>query len=108
VVSALGMVSPCLIIITIIAAFLSNFKDNEYVNHALSGISVCVAALILDAVVGLWKKGVKDIPGIIICLAMLGLSIFTQLSPILLIVTCALLGIGIRSVKKPESGGGDK
>ena len=41
--SALGMVSPCIIIISIIAAFLSNFQDNVYVQHALAGISVCVA-----------------------------------------------------------------
>ena len=58
--SALGMVSPCIIIISIIAAFLSNFQDNVYVQHALAGISVCVAALILDAVLSMWNNGVTD------------------------------------------------
>ncbi len=101
---ALGMVSPCLIIISIIAFFLSNFQDNVYVGYALAGISVCVAALILDAVLTMWKKGVTDIFGIIICFLMLGLSIFTNISPILLIVACALLGIGVKSIKKK---GGD-
>ena len=102
--SALGMVSPCIIIITIIAAFLSNFQDNPYVRHALAGISVCVAALILDAVISLWKKGVKDVFGIVLCLVILGLSLFTSLSPILLVVTCALLGIAVklRGGKKKE------
>lgn len=102
--SALGMVSPCIIIITIIAACLSNFQDNVYVQHALAGISVCVAALILDAVISMWKKGVKDAFGVVLCLVMLALSVFTKLSPILLVVACALLGIGVKSLKK----GGDK
>ena len=48
--AALGVVSPSIIIITVIAMFLSGFKDNVYVRHALSAISVCVVALILDAV----------------------------------------------------------
>lgn len=96
---ALGMVSPCLIIISFIAFCLSNFQDNAYVQHALAGISVCVAALILDAVVGMWKKGVKDTFGIVLCFAMLALSIFTSISPILLVVACALLGIGAKKLQ---------
>ena len=34
----------------------------------MSGVSICVVALILDAVLGLWKKGVRDIWGVFICL----------------------------------------
>lgn len=96
--AALGMVSPCIIIISIIAFFLSSFQDNLYVQHALAGISVCVAALILDAVISMWKKGVKDLFGIVVCLAMLCLSVFTDLSPILLVIACALLGIGAKKI----------
>lgn len=100
--AALGMVSPCILIITIIAAFLSNFQENVYVQHALAGISVCVAALILDAVMSMWKKGVKDLFGIVLCLVMLVLSLFTDLSPILLIVACALLGVAAKLRKTGE------
>ena len=105
VLATLGVVFPSLIIITAIAAFLSNFADIPVVQHALAGISVCVAALILDAVISMWKKGVKDAFGIALCLAMLALSVFTKLSPILLVVACALLGIGVKSLKK-EGGKG--
>ncbi len=101
--AAFGMVSPCLIIISAIAFSLSNFQDNTYVEHALAGISVCVAALILDAVIGMWKKGVKDIFGIILCLTMLALSVFTSISPILLIIACALLGISTKRLKKEKA-----
>ena len=96
--AALGMVSPCIIIISIIAFFLSSFQGNPYVGHDLAGISVCVAALILDAVISMWKKGVKDAFGIVVCLVMLCLSVFTDLSPILLVIACALLGIGAKKI----------
>lgn len=102
--AALGVVSPCIIIITIIAACLSNFQDNVYVQHALAGISVCVAALILDAVLGMWKKGVKDVFGVVLCFAMMGLSVFTSISPILLVIVCALLGIGVKQIEEKSKG----
>lgn len=98
-----GVVSPCIIIITIIAACLSAFQDNPYVQHALAGISVCVAALILDAVLSLWKKGVKDWFGVVICLSMLLLSVFTDISPILLVIVCAVLGIVVGAVNRKKS-----
>lgn len=100
--SALGMVSPCIIIISVIAFFLAEFQNSFYVQQALSAISICVAALILDAVIAMWKKGVKDLFGVLLCLAVLALSIFTDVSPILLVVACALLGI----VKKSDRNGG--
>ncbi len=104
--AALGVVTPSIIIISIIAMFLSNFKDNVYVRHALAGISVCVAALILDAVLSLWKKGVKDIFGIIVCAAIFALSAFTDVSPILLVIACAILGIAKKTLDAKKSAGG--
>ena len=54
--AALGCVSPCIIIISIIAAFLSNFQDNLIIKHAMSGVSICVVASKLEAFQGRWKK----------------------------------------------------
>ena len=91
--AALGCVSPCIIIISIIAAFLTNFQDNIYVKEAMNGIAICVVALILDAVLGLWKKGVKDKLGVALCAAVFVLMEFTSISPIPVIVGAALLGV---------------
>lgn len=101
--AALGVISPCLIIITLIAACLNNFRDNEYVRHALSGISVCVCALILSSILGLWKKGVKDIPALVIFLVMLALSLFTSLSPVLLVILAAGAGLLLRYLKRRKA-----
>ena len=95
--AAFGVVSPSVIIISIIAFFMTGFKDNPYVQHALSAISVCVVALILDSVIGMWKKGVKDTIGLVLCLIILTLSLFTKISPVLLVIVSALVGIVAKS-----------
>ena len=91
--AALGTVSPCIIIISIIAAFLSNFQDNVIVREAMTGVSICVVALILDAVLGLWKKGVRDKIGVAICALVFFLMEFTSVSPVAIVVGAALAGV---------------
>ena len=108
--AALGVVSPCIVIITIISACLSNFQGNVYVRHALSAVSVCVCALILDSIVAMWKKGVKDVFGIVVFAIMLVLMTFTETSPVLLVVLSAVCGIICKSLQernkdKTEKGG---
>lgn len=97
--AALGMVSPCILIISLIAAFMSNFQNNLYVQHALSAVSVCVCALIIDSVIGMYKKGVKDIFGIALFALIFILMVFTEISPILLVMGSALAGIIVKSIK---------
>ena len=108
--AALGVVSPCLVIITIIAACLANFQDNVYVRHALSAVSVCVCALILDSIIAMWKKGVKDVFGIILFAVMLILMTFSEVSPVLMVILSAVLGIVYKSLQngKAEKGGNEK
>ena len=107
--AALGVVSPCVVIISIIAAFLSNFQNDPYVRHAFAGISVCVCALILNSVLDLWKKGVKDAVGLILCIGTFALMELTSVSPVLIIVAAALIGVAagtFRAVRKSGSGEG--
>ena len=93
VVAALGMVSPCIIIITSIALFLAGFRDNVYVQNALGGVSVCVVALILQTVLSLWKKGVKDKLGWVIFGVIFLLSMLTEISPVVLVIGCGVVGV---------------
>lgn len=107
--AALGVVSPCILVISLIAAFLSNFQDNIYVRHAFAGVSVCVCALILNAVIDLGKKGIKDVLGGVLCGGTFVLIEFTGISPILVILTAALIGIAAKFIttRKSKNGGGD-
>lgn len=52
-IATLGLVCPSIIIIVIIAKFLSNFSENRYVKAAFSGIRPAVTALIAVAVYNL-------------------------------------------------------
>ena len=57
-----GMITPSLIIITIIAAFIQQFAHLAVVQHAFSGIRIAVCALVLQSVWKMAKKGVVDAP----------------------------------------------
>ncbi len=106
VMAALGVISPCLVIITAIAMFLESFQENTIVKNALAGISVCVVALITDAIIGLWKKSIKDIIGIILFVIGFTVTAFTPISPVWLIIAAAVAGILIKSANsKTENKG---
>lgn len=93
IVATLGVVFPSLVIITIIAAFISNFADLPVVRHAFAGIRVCVCVLILNAVLKLRKNSVVDKPTAILFFAVFLLSVFTPLSPVVFVVLAGLAGI---------------
>lgn len=99
VVATLGVVFPSLVIITAIAALLTNFADLPAVRHAFSGIRVCVCVLILNAVVKLWKKTVVDLPTLLIFLAVLALGVFTSASPVLFVLGAAVLGLAVKALE---------
>lgn len=53
VVATLGLITPSIIIIIIIAQFLKKFKDSPYVKAVFDGIRPAVVALILVALLGI-------------------------------------------------------
>lgn len=88
-----GVIAPSLVIITIIAAFLQNFADNLYVTYAFSGIRVCVCILILDATIKLGQKSIIDKISLLVFIIILGLSLFTNISTVLLVILAGIAGI---------------
>ncbi len=90
--ATLGFISPSVLIITVIAAFLESFATNVYVAHALAGIRVCVCVLILDAVLKLGKKSVKDGVSWAIFLVTAVLAFFTELPTVALVIGAGVVG----------------
>ena len=103
--ATLGMIAPSLIIITLIASFLTNFADLAVVKYAFNGIRACVCVLILNAVTKLAKKSVVDKICLCICIVVLLLSLFTPLSPALIVVLAGAAGL---IVKRTGIAGGEK
>ncbi len=93
IIATLGVVSPSLIIITIIAAFLTNFQDIVVVQQALSGIRISVCILMSVSIYKLAKKSVTNIFGITLCVLAFVMSYFTSVSTVLLVVVAGICGI---------------
>ena len=95
--ATLGIVSPSLVIITVIAALLSNFAHIAAVQNAFAGIRVAVCVLILNSIVKLWKKSVVDKLTLGVFIAVfLGSVLLSHVSPVAFIVAAAVLGIVVR------------
>ena len=115
VVATLGLVFPSIVIILVIAAFLSNFMDNPWVVHAFNGVRAGVVALILSSVIKLVKGAVIDWPTRIMYAAVLILAAvgaFVRLpdgpvgavlgvicSPVTLVILAGMAGLLTRAVK---------
>ena len=96
IVATLGFVTPALIIIMIVAALLQNFADYPAVQNAFAGIRVCVCVLIVNAVLKLWKKSVTDKITLLIFAAVFLLTVFTAVSPAVLVIVSGVAGIFIK------------
>ena len=94
--ATLGVVFPSLIISSLLAGVIETFSHILWVQHALAGIRVCVCVLIFNAVVGLYKKAVVDLPTFIIFLLVAVGGYFTPLSPVVFVVAAALAGIALK------------
>lgn len=102
--ATLGVITPSVIIILIIAAFIRNFLEYEMVGYALSGINVAVSVLVTDAVIKLYKKGVKDIFGFILFGGALVFSMMTDWSPVYVVVIAIIAGIIYGAVTAGKGG----
>jgi chromate transporter len=94
-----GVVAPSLVIITVIALFLKNFAHYPIVQHAFGGVTVCVCVLILSSVLRLGKKSITDIFGIFIFLFTFILSVFADISPVILVLISGIFGIFFSAIK---------
>ena len=75
IIATLGVVFPSIVIITLIAACLSNFADIPMVQHALGGVNAAVVALIAASVIKLGKSTLKNTPSVLIYLCVLALAV---------------------------------
>lgn len=97
----LGMITPSLVIITLVATILKQFMEYPVVLHALSGIRIVVCALMFNTIISLAKAGIKDKLGIFLFLTGFLLATFSPIPTILLVVTAAVIGI-VTNIRKEK------
>lgn len=100
--STLGMVSPSLIIVSLIAVFLKQFMDSETVKHAVNGIKIVVCALMFNTVLTMAKKTIKNAVSAIFCAAAFVLAMFTPVPTVLLVIAAGIAGVIISRLKGSE------
>ncbi|MGB4984972.1 MAG: chromate transporter [Erysipelotrichaceae bacterium] len=101
-VCGLGVIMPSLIIILLIAALLSNFMELAIIQLVFKGVRVAVSALIVNATYTMFKAGVLDIYTFIIFVISFVVLFFFKVSPIVLVIAFALVGIVISLLKNKE------
>ena len=90
-----GMITVPMIILIMITSFYTAFQSNVWVASAMRGVRTAVAPVILSALMGMIKSAFKFPPCYAIALAMFGLYFFLKVSPVMLVVIGAVLGLAV-------------
>ena len=97
--ATLGMITPALIIITLIAALLGHFNEIPLVRKALEGVNIAVAVLLLSSLRKFAKKTVTGLlPGLLCAGAFLAVG-FLGFSPITVVFASAGIGLIVYAIR---------
>lgn len=97
--ATLGVVVPSFVIILIVSFFLEQFKENKYVSYAFFGIRAGVLALIIKALISMYKKAPKGVVPYIIMIFAFVFAAFTDINVIFVIIICAVIGLTTYNLK---------
>jgi len=92
IIATLGVITPSLIIIMLLAGAISSIDKYPAVQKALRGINVAVAALLTSVVVKFAKKTIKNLWNVIFMLIAFSLIYFFKVQSVWIIITSLLLG----------------
>ena len=98
--ATLGVITPSIIIILLIASVLTNFQDLVVVQHALAGIRIAVCVLMVASIIKLLKGSVKDPATLIFFGLALAITYLTNLSTIVIVVIGAVAGVIVSTLKR--------
>ncbi|MCR5080388.1 MAG: chromate transporter [Treponema sp.] len=91
--ATLGTVTPSLIIITLISSFISSFEEIIWVQKALRGINVAVAALLTYTVISLCRKSIKNVWCALLFVSSFVLLFFFKTHTVIITMGAAFFGI---------------
>lgn len=91
--ATLGVIAPSIIIITLIALFLKQYMDAEVTERLFAAIRICVAALIVNALIPFFKKGIINLFTALIFVFCLVIYFMFKISPAVLVIVSALAAI---------------
>lgn len=106
--ATLGMISPSLVLVTLIASLFRAFMDNVYFQHAIMGIKGVVCALMLNTVITLAKKSLVNLVNVLVCAVTLALALFTPVPTIVIVVLAGMFGAATELWRRKHPGEGGR
>ena len=89
-----GLILPSVIVMSFFSKFYLKFQDNKYIDNAFAGLKIVVVGLILAAAMLLIdKNNFIDWKSVVIFIVSMALVLKWKMSPILLTVIAAIVGI---------------
>ncbi|MBP5602515.1 MAG: chromate transporter [Treponema sp.] len=104
IIATLGIISPSIIIITILAGTINSISEYPRVQAALKGINVAVAALLTTVIIKFAKKTIKNIWNVLFMLIAFVCIFWFKVPSFIIIVVAILLGcLNVVRLKKKEA-----
>jgi chromate transporter len=91
--ATLGVVLPSFVIISAIAGVLELFEDAKVVQYAFNGIRAGVLALIIKALINMYKKCPKSPVSYAIMIGAFIAAAFLKINVFVVVVCCAIVGL---------------
>lgn len=91
--ATLGVVLPSFIIILAISYVLREFQDIKAVKYAFNGIRAGVLALLIKAIISMYKKVQKNLVSYIVMAFSFIIVAFFDINVLFVIIGCALIGL---------------
>ena len=108
IVSTIGMVCPSWIVITLIAGSVSRFSDIAWIQRAMKGIYVAVAALLARAVFTFGKKIITDLVTAVIAVAAFFAMSVWNVSGILIVLAAGIIGFCAQIIRNGRGTSGNR
>ena len=101
--ATLGMVTPSLVIIMILASLINSINDFPIIQKALKGINVAVAALLTSTIINFMKKTIKKFTNAIFMMISFLLVFVFKLPSFWIILFALLIGVVLTYLEKKKA-----
>ncbi|MDR0646796.1 MAG: chromate transporter [Elusimicrobiota bacterium] len=88
--ATLGLVLPSFVVIVLIAAFLNAFMGADIIARIFAALRICVAALVINAVIPFFKRGIKNTFTLLLFILTFCAFYFFKISPAFIVAFCAM------------------
>ena len=91
--ATLGVVLPSFVIILLLSFVLRQFQELRAVQYAFAGIRAGVLALLIKALINMYKKSPKGWPAYVVMGGSFVLTAFLKVNILVIILACAVFGL---------------